>query len=212
MEDKLKRHIDGLFENAPWTRRTLELKEEMLQNLTEKYYDLINEGKSEEAAYNIVISGIGDVSELIIDLEESEMNNPEVFEKARQKSALLTAVAVMLYILCPIPAIIFESTIGVILLFIMVAAATGLIIYNNMTKPRYIRTEDTMVEEFKEWQSEKTEKRSLRRAISAALWSITVALYFIISFSTWAWPSTWIIFIIAAAIEAVINIFFVSKK
>lgn len=216
MEDRLKKHIDGLFENAPWTKKTVELKEEMLQNLTEKYFDLTNEGKSEDAAYNIVVAGIGDITELIIDLEENEMRDPEVYEKARQKSALLTAVAVMIYILSPIPGIITSSfgfdNIGGILFLIMVAAATGLIVYNNMTKPKYVRTQDTMVEDFKEWQSDRNDKRSLRRSISAALWSVICALYFIISFTTMAWHITWVIFIIGGAVEAFISIFFISKR
>ena len=32
-----------------------------------------------------------------------------------------------------------------------IAAATGLLIYNGMTKPHYSRADDTIVEEFKEW-------------------------------------------------------------
>jgi len=215
MEDKLRQHIDALFSDAPRNRKTLELKEEMLQNLTEKYNDLITEGKSEEAAFGIAVTGIGDVTELIVDLEEFEMADLETHEKARQKSALLTAVAVMLYILSPISGLVFDwfgenwSAVGFL---ITVAAATGILVYNNMTKPKYIRKEDTMVEEFREWQSEKSDRKTLRRAISMALWSVTVALYFVISFTTTAWHITWVVFVVAAAAEAFINIIFITKK
>ena len=45
------------------------MKEEILQNLTEKYNDLLSDGKSEVAAYNIAVAGIGDISELIEELK-----------------------------------------------------------------------------------------------------------------------------------------------
>ena len=46
MNEKLRRYIDDLFANAPSTVRAVELKEELYQNLTDKYNDLIAEGKS----------------------------------------------------------------------------------------------------------------------------------------------------------------------
>ena len=61
MNEKLRHYIDDLFANAPSTVRAVELKEEMYQNLMDKYNDLINEGKSEESAYNIAVASIGDV-------------------------------------------------------------------------------------------------------------------------------------------------------
>jgi ABC-type bacteriocin/lantibiotic exporter with double-glycine peptidase domain len=81
-----------------------------------------------------------------------------------------------------------------------------------MTKPRYFRRSNTVVEEFREWQSGAHDRKSLRRAISAAIWSVLLALYFIISFWTDAWHITWIVFVFGASIEAFINIFFTLKK
>lgn len=49
MQDKLRAFIDTLFEDAPAGKKVVELKEEMLQNLNDKYSDLLSEGKSEEA-------------------------------------------------------------------------------------------------------------------------------------------------------------------
>jgi len=222
MEDKIRKHVDDLFYDTAPTKKAVELKEEMIQNLSEKYRDLINEGKTEEAAYNITIAGIGDISSLLAELEK-DMTNNEITtyetDVTRQKSAMLTAIAVMMYILCTLPLIIMSMTgfiyaahIGVPVMFIMIAVATGLLIYNSMTKPKYHSSPDTMVEEFREWQSDDKDRKALRKAISSALWSITVALYLIISFMTFAWHVTWIIFIIAAAVESLINILYAVKK
>lgn len=67
----------------------------------------------------------------------------------------------MLYILCVTPPIITDSlhlpdAIGACGLFVFIAIATGIIIYNSMTKPRYTKMDDTFMEDFKEWQSKMT--------------------------------------------------------
>jgi len=215
MEDRLRYHVNDLFADTTPTRKAVELKEEMIQNLSDKYRDLIGEGKTAEAAYNITIAGIGDISALLAELE-NDMTNKEYsqeMEAARRKSALLTAIAVMMYILCALPLImlavfgsIYSVSIGLPILFVMVAGATGLLIYNSMTKPSY--ESETMVEEFREWQTEGRDRRALRKAISSALWSIILVAYFIISFTTGAWFITWIIFIIGGALESLMSIFF----
>ena len=224
MKDKLRRHVDGIFEDTAPTRKAVELKEEMIQNLEDKYKDLIAEGKTPEAAYNIAVAGIGDISGLLKELEEEAIMNPWQKlenESARKKSAMLTSIAVMMYILSPLPLIFLHligmnsriaNILGLPGLFVLVAAATGLLIYNSMTKPRYEKESDSMIEEFKEWKSENKDKKTMRSAISSALWTTIVVLYFIISFTTHAWYITWIIFIIGAAIESFINIFMNLKK
>ena len=114
MNEKLRRYIDDLFANAPSTVRAVELKEELYQNLTDKYNDLIAEGKSEESAFNIAIASIGDVDSLITGLSgEKHVVN----DKAKKRSALLVAIAISLYILCPVPVILLQDEMGVMALF-----------------------------------------------------------------------------------------------
>jgi len=222
MEEKIRRYVDDLFAETAPTRKAVELKEEMIQNLNDKYRDLIKDGKTEEAAYNITIAGIGDISALLAELEKDMINKETASyetDASRQKSAMLTAIAVMMYILCTLPMIImtmfdflYTAQIGVPIMFLMIAGATGLLIYNSMTKPKAVSTPDTMVEEFREWQSDEKDKKSLRKAISSALWSIIIALYFIISFMTGAWYITWVIFILGGVAESLMNVFFTLKK
>ena len=222
MKEKLRMHIDGVFAETVPTKKAVELKEEMIQNLEEKYKDLLSEGKTPEAAYNIAIAGIGDVSGLLSELD-TDVNavlwRRQEDEAARRKSALLTSGAVVMYILAALPLIFlsvinspFFDIIGLPVLFIMVAIATGLLIYNNMTKPTYLKEADTLVEEFKEWKSETSDRRKLRSAISSALWTIIVVLYLVVSFTTGAWHISWIIFLIGAAIESFINVFTALRR
>ncbi|MEI7884133.1 MAG: permease prefix domain 1-containing protein [Clostridia bacterium] len=216
MNDKLRSYINTLFQDAPQTKKTVELKEEMLQNLTDKYNDLVAAGQNEEAAYNIAVASVGDIGELIENLHNSlpqqQTHSNEELLQDKKRSALFVSVAVILYILCVIPVIILESSTGIVLMFVFVAIATGLIIYNNMTRLKYTKLDDTVVEEFREWKATNSNKHQAYKAISSALWSITVVIYIIISFSTMAWHITWVIFLIAAAIESVIKAGFELRK
>ena len=62
MKNKLKEYIDIVFvdaeRQAPGNRQVAELKEEILQNLYEKYDNLIATGKTPAAAYNIAVAGV----------------------------------------------------------------------------------------------------------------------------------------------------------
>ena len=216
MKDKLRNFIESLFEDAPKNKQTIELKEEMLQNLIDKYNDLVDSGKSSEAAYNIATASIGDIHELIRQIEKREENNPlfeQNYDKGRKRFALLLSISVMLYILCVVPVILLEdSVLGVVIMFVMVAIATGLILYNNMTKPKYLKKDSTVVEEFKEWKANSTEKNTLYQSITKVKWSCITILYFIVSFLTMAWHITWIIFLIGSAIQGIIRAIFELKK
>ena len=219
MNEKLRNYIEFLFEDAPKTKEVIELKEEMLQNLIDKYNDLVSEGKSNEAAYNIATASIGDVNDLIEQLK----NRPtyqQGFEKemleSKKRSALLTSIAVMLYIMSVIPVMLLgeigTGILGVVIMFVMIAIATGLIIYNSMSKPKYLKKDQTVVEEFKAWKANSVEKNALYKSICGAMWSIIVVIYFIISFMTMAWHITWVIFLIGSAIQGIIHAIFELKK
>lgn len=206
MEERLRAYIEELFAEAPASHKAMELKEEMTQNLIDKYHDLLSEGKPEDVAFNIAVSGIGDVSGLLRDLENDGFS-PEraAYERRRMISAALTALAIMLYILSIIPVLLFDEM-GVVAMFVLIALATGLLIFNNMTKPKYYKTDDTVVEDFRAWQYEKAGKNSMQKAISSALWSVTVVIYLVLSFTTRAWSLTWILFPLAGAVENIIRI------
>lgn len=209
MNEKLRNYIDSLFENAPKTVRAVELKEEMFQNLTDKYNDLISQGKSEEAAYNIAVASIGDVDVLIAGLS-GEKTVESV--QATKRNGLATAVAVALYITCPVPVIILQNTVGVMLLFVFIAVATGILIYNGVTREKYVKKDDTMVEDFKEWKQNNRQKDQAVSALIGSLWLIGVCVYIAVSFMTGAWYITWIIFLITAAVASIIKGIFMLRK
>lgn len=215
MVNKLRSYIDDLFENAPNTKNVNDLKDELKSNLIDKYNDLLGEGKNEEEAYNISVSGIGDVSELIEQVEDNS-NNKILKEKERNRSAKLLGIAVMLYIISVVPVVLLGSfgmgEIGVVLMFLCIGSATGLIVYRNVSAPDYLKADETLIEEFKEWKSRKSRKNSSKNAIHTAIWPLTVAIYLVFSMLSGKWGISWLIFVIAYAIEKVIDAVFEYKE
>lgn len=218
MYEKLRKRLDELFENAPKNRRANDLKEELLANLIDKYNDLIKSGKSEDEAINIVISGIGDVDDLIKGLKDQDVFNYERAQKERQKSALILSISIGMYIMSVVILIlcseIFEinDNISVCLMLTLDAIATCLIVYHYASRPKYIKANDTMVEEFKEWKSSNNQKSTVLRSVRSIVWMLTTIVYFIVSFSFDNWYISWIIFLIGAAVERAITLVFQLKE
>ena len=216
MEAKLRAYVEALFEQAPKTRKAYELKEEMIQNLIEKFRDLCAEGKTEDVAYNIAISSIGDTSELIAGLSEPMAALTPEQQKKKNLYAGLTALAVVLYIVSVIPLIALsvrgDEILGLAIMLALVAVATGIIIYISMTKPKYHKAEDTMVEEFKEWKHTKDDRNEVLKSVNSAVWMLAVVAYIVISFGTGAWHITWVIFLIGIAVQQIVRAIFQIKK
>ena len=207
---KLEKYIEYLFENAPDTKEAKEMKEEILSNLMEKYNDLLADGYSESEAYDIAVRGLGDITGLIDKLErpaEKPMFTKEEIMADKKRSAIITSIAVGLYILCVVPVLIFgevgSGMLGVVLMFVMIAAATVMLIYNNMT--RLVKDDD-------DEEEEKEIIPPASKAINTAVSSIALAVYLILSFATGAWHITWVIFIISAVTKKLVNAIFELKE
>lgn len=223
MNEKLKNHITMLFEEAPKTRKTYDLKEELYANSLEKFQDLVNNGISEEDAYKNVIGSIGDVSSLFSNLniyEDGGYENQELLKKR----ALIKALSIGIYIFSGalflsiaamedfLPGHFEWSTIGLIIMILIDIIPTCMLVYISNTKPRYRKNDDTLVEEFREWQSDKSTSREVRHAITGIIWTLTLVIYFTVSFLTGTWYITWVLFIFAACVEAIIALLFSLRK
>jgi uncharacterized membrane protein len=208
MNAKIRTYITRAFEDVPKTKKSIEMQEELISNLNEKFSDQVASGKTEDEAYTMVIAGIGDLSELTEGLiERHVLSAPN--QQQRQRNALFITIAVMLYIMSPMMVIfcaeiLKADVLGVILMFTLIAIATGLLVYNFNSRPKYIKESETMIEEFKEWKSAKDKNKSLFDALNSAFWLIVVAVYLYISIMYGWWLFSWIIFIIASAVK---NIF-----
>lgn len=226
MNEKIRKHIDTLFADAPKTRKALDLKEELTQNTIEKYEDLVSEGYAPEDAFQSVIGSIGDVTELFPDLEERNML--QLPEQERKKKAKLTATAVGLYILAGVvffscvlltdTFMLFSnshidfSLLGLILAGAICIVPTCMLVYAANMYPSFQKKEDNLVENYKEAKYAGNKDKAIRNSLSAIIWTLTLALYFIISFMTMKWYVTWVIFLIGACVQAVADLILSLKR
>lgn len=226
MNDRLREYVDGLFNGVPMTKETIEFREEVLQNLNEKYADLISQGKSDEAAYNIAIAGVGDIQSILRDMggekpqetgappvQNEAQETPREAEFARDEKIdrIMTAIGVALCILCPVPCILWPGAVGAVLLFVLVAAGVAMFILAPNPKQKY-KNNVTMAEEFRQWKTEKQGVKARISLIHAVIWAAAAGLYFLISFASGAWFITWVIFLIAPCLCGIASAVFELKR
>ncbi len=222
MNERMRNHIEKLFEDAPKSRKAFELREELLANSQERYQDLLATGVSEDDAFRHVISSIGNVKELFQGLNDPIVVDKTELEGKIQKIAILRTVAVGLYIFSVFVFLVCNmsdmyssldlSLVGFAAMIFISIIPTCMLVYAANIYPKYRKTEDTIVEEFKEWKSESKKAKSVKGAVSCIIWTATLLLYFAVSFATFAWYVTWIIFVAAACVQAIAELIFRLKE
>ena len=196
MNANLRHFIGRAFSEAPKNAKTAELKESLYGDLTEKYDDLLALGKSPDEAYNEVIAGVGDLSELCQSLIKEAEEQYVESERDRRRSALLVASSVFLYILSPIAffmgARFGGDLLGASLFLLTVGLATAIIIYYNMTKPAWKKERDKDPDDVDTWAPPKI--RRVFNSLSGALWILAVIVFIVLGFTTGLWHILWVIF------------------
>lgn len=152
--------------------------------------------------------------------------NEEDQRKDIEKRAVLISVAVMLYIIAIATVIIgsvigqhmhnedIGAQIGVIGMFVLAAVATGLIVYANISVPKKIEHDDSASDQKTTGASQNQDPRhassgdgfSVFNSLMKLYWLIITVVYLGISFITMKWYITWLIWLIAAAVEQGIKI------
>lgn len=200
MRNQLIQYVNLLFAASTGAG---DIREEILQNTLDRYDDLIAQGKSPQAAYQLAISGIGDISELLTG-SPAPMSAPveQTTDNRQEVGRIMRAVAIGLYIVSLAPTILMDtlfhqSELGFIFTLMVIAAATVILIIfkkdsENGSASSHPVQEDTPRTEL---------KKSIRKAVSA----VGLAVYLIISFASGAWYITWLVFPITAAIQGIIN-------
>lgn len=203
MRDQLIRYVDLLFAGAPDAD---DIKQEILQNTLDRFDDLIAQGKTPAAAYSLAISGIGDIGEILGNqntVTASAANAPAASKPVTPIwRKVLRAVAICLYIICPIPLFILSEIgmdiIGLCGLLSIVAIATALMIIAGSNSPT-----PSKKEEFS--STTQSPQAELRKAVRKIINTTGIVGYFILSFLTQAWHITWLVFPIMAAVQGLAN-------
>ena len=197
MREQLIQYVELLFAGA---RDCEDIKQEILQNTLDRYDDLVASGKVPEAAYRLAIAGIGDINEILGTHVPSTVVAHPVQEQDDSDTPwkkLLRAIAVGLYILCPLPLIVLSDlgmnipglcgTLGI------VAVATVMIMLGaKKEKPA-------------EQEEEEEPQSELSKSLVGLIWALGLGVYFLISFTTNYWHITWVIFPILGALDSLVD-------
>ena len=204
MREHLIQYVDLLFAGAADAQ---DIKQEILQNTLDRYDDLLQQGKSPEAAYSLAISGIGDITEILGSAKPASVPAPaQRFDSAVRTvpawKKALRAVAVCLYILCPTPLFVLSEfgmdTIGLCGTLAIVAIATALMVIAGGNQKSEKKAADPEPEVL-------TPQQELHKAVKTIITTVGLVVYFILSFLTQAWWITWLVFPIMAAVKGLVR-------
>ncbi|MGP1522586.1 MAG: permease prefix domain 1-containing protein [Treponema sp.] len=220
MSKKIAEYVNFIFRNAPNTREAMELKEEIENNVSDKYNKLVAGGLDEEQAFSKAIASIGNIDELLDELKHSaekaaftddDKKQTEEKKKWCLMRSIFRAVAIMLFILGPI-ALIFISEVksdevGLLAMFLCIATGVGILVFLSSFESKAGENgEDNIKQSFSEYRNHYKPKRRLFRKMKSLVWLCAVVVYFLISFSTRRWDITWITFIIAGIGVSILDI------
>lgn len=200
MREQLIHYVSLLFAGA---KNAEDIKQEIMQNTLDRYDDMIAQGKSPEAAYRLAISGIGDINEILntIQSQDHPYQRTQVPTASEEplSSKIVRAIAVGLYILCPVPLFVLSefnmSTIGLCGTIVMVAVATVLLILGKKKD----------VPEAEKTAQVQRRESELTKSINSLIWAIGLAVYLIVSFATRAWFVTWVIFPMIGTVQGIVK-------
>ena len=204
MREKLISYVNLLFAgNADCD----EVRQEILQNTLDRFDDLVADGKSPEAAYRLAIGGIGDINEILgqesapTRREASPAPSAEGYQRRDTPvKKALRAVAVALYILCPLPLLALAETgmevTGLCGLLTFVAVATAFMMLGSPSKGSPEESPAPKVS---------SPNQELWNSIHTLIEVLTLVAYFLVSFLTGAWRVTWLIFVIGCALNGLVK-------
>lgn len=216
----IRNYINAMFSSLPKTPEILRLQAEMLENLEDRYNDLLREGKSENEAVGIILASIGSAEDLKAELGISEDESPaqplkdhSVFlaERAafQRKFAIAMAFGVVLCICAVIAGAVCDSFthndgITSIAFFSPIAIAVAIFVYFGVR-------EDWYNERYKEIQhtsldiEPKSEKMTLSGFVASILFPLAIVFYLCIGFFFGLWHPGWILFPLCAIIVGAVE-------
>ena len=189
-------------------------------NIGEKLYEL-RKGKNlsqEEVAEKLNVTrqtvskwetnqSSPDFDKILPICELFEISTEELIrDEIRIKSAEIVSTSVFLYILDIVILVLsiawleLDPILVVSIFLILNAIATTRIIKHYMSIPKIQETK------------EEEEETELQKQINSIVYIISTIIYFLVSFGTYAWHISWIIFVIAALVCQVIKLFFMLNE
>ncbi len=222
----IRNYINAMFSTLPKTPEMLRLQAEMLENLEEKYNDLLASGKNESEAIGIVLADVGSAEELraglgikpeeqpVYDMPNAAQNDAflEEYRAFHKRFAAAMAGGVMLCIAGIIlggaaDEWFHNDAITCVCFFVPIAFGVALFIYYGIQEDGYEQRMRMlgMNPDGSPADSDAPKRKSLSALLSAILFPIAALFYvFVLGMMFGLWHPGWVIFpICAVAVGAV---------
>lgn len=223
--ETIRNYVEALFASLPQSPELDRMRAEMLENLEEKYRDLLWEGKSEAEAAGTVIAGVGSAAELRAELgldsdaAETPAVRPEPAAPApdpallreylacKRRSGVMIAIGVALFILSPVLYLLGADAfsikmLGYVLMFGAVAAGVALCILAGTRQESYER-----VLGLGEYANARREKQLDWSGLFAGIaFPLAAVAYLCMGFFKGLWHPGWVIFVICGVLTAVVQV------
>ena len=209
MESRIHAHIDTLFADIAPDARVSEIKMELYMNTTDRYHDLLAEGKAPEDAFHTATERIGDVEEILksigVTVDHGKQKKPDQKEhthkiKSRRRMLrtqgchIITMLMLSLYFIISFATSAWHIT---WLIFLILPALEN--VYCAIVDLVYAKDPDALY-------VADSETKKLQKNLSGAIWLATLVVYFIVSFTFAHWHLTWLIFLFGSAAQSLMLI------
>ncbi|MGN1031147.1 MAG: permease prefix domain 1-containing protein [Butyricicoccaceae bacterium] len=222
-------YIEALFSSLPKTPDVLRMQAEMTENAEDRYNDLISQGKSEQEAIGIVISGIGTLEELKRELgiQENAAASQKVqaaqdsrnealteeYYAFRKKFAVAIAGAVALFILAIILGAAMDQythndVLTAVGFFTPIAIGVAICIIFGLQLEEYERRLG-----IEEWVKRKDDRKWSGLFAGIAFPLATIA-FLVAGLTQNLWHPAWIVFPVCGILTGVVSVIeeFMSKN
>ncbi len=219
MDNRIKNYVDVLFSEIPRTKEAIEMKEEILANLNDKFDDYLSQGMSPAQAYSMAVSSMGDIDEMLNSIKPDAglIDRVEKHRKKQATAAIITVICGViglsfLLLMGSVSELFSEvkgvedivSTVGLIGFFIFCGIGVAFSLHAFMTEPKDVKD----YQEIEKNDPIKRQKTAKQKLFLSIYWSVTTLLYFIISFVFRAWHISWVIWPIAGVLSSIIETIF----
>ena len=192
MKRELHRKIESIC-NEIGTSAASAACEDIVHDLESEYDKRVSVGMSELDAYRDVLKNIDEIKKKLDALPKTDA---EIAEKAAKES-----LKNLKNILGKVSTIMWLS---IVILFFYASFTNGnwhiswlIFLWGSICQKVF----DMVIN----YNKGKPLKKVLRSGLSSILWLLTVIAYFLISFASGAWATTWLIFIFGAILQTVLG-------
>jgi len=203
--NKIVNFVNNVCYGLPKTKEVAELKANLIDNLEDKYQELVKAGMNDNEAFAKVVDEFGDAKEIFAQFKIDQSSPIQPVDMVKRKTyGLVLSIAVALYICSAAFVVVgnefFHLNNGLMVagFLIIIGFATGLIIYNNFANKQPKSLEATM--------DDRSPKARRLSDISSTIIMSSATIIFLVAGAVYgAWHPTWVVFPIGGLLSGIIG-------